>query len=211
MENLESDIKSGLFTCVDLTIKYNKTRHFINKYATSLSIILPKAKQSLPEPCKEDCRSLQFNSTQLAAKYNVSIKRIGDFCFYNKIKLPKRINASVAFFAEQHADMAYVTGWLSADGCVGDDDKITLLLAQTDRPMICNIVKLIGYTGSISDSSVFDGRTNKTYYRSSISFRSSEIASMLAQFGVVPRKSLTLQYHGNVFHNDELRRHFIRG
>ena len=66
----------------------------------------------------KDARSGQYSSTQLAKKYGITIRNVGDFVYYRKIHLPRHVLVNEAFFETQHPDMAYVVGWLAAGNCL---------------------------------------------------------------------------------------------
>ena len=160
---------------------------------------------------KIDVSSGQFTSAQLLSRHpELTMKKICNYAYHHDIKLPRHTNFDEAFFMTQTPNMAYVLGWLAADGSVSDENSIHLSLKSTDIKVIQDIAEMISLKNPIHTSSTFDKRTEKTYQRSYIGFASKTVAEELGKYGIVPRKSLTLCYPQNI-ETDDLKRHFIRG
>ena len=73
---------------------------------------------------KIDVSSGQFTSAQLLSRHpDLTIKKICDYAYHHDIKLPRHTNFDEAFFMTQTPNMAYVLGWLAADGSVSDENS----------------------------------------------------------------------------------------
>lgn len=106
-------------------------------------------------------------------------------------------------------EKAYWLGFLAADGSVSKDGcKLTLLLKNTDRKSIENFREAISSTHKISDASMFDKRTQKTYHRSSIQVSSRNFVDKLVSMGITNNKSFTC---GMPMIPEHLFSHFLRG
>ena len=96
-----------------------------------------------------------------------------------------------AAFDQVTAESAYWIGFLMADGCILDESKVCLQLAKTD-------------VGHLAKFRRFLSSENRPIYQvpstSSVAlkFHSRQIVSRLAQFGVVPRKSLIAEATGSI-------------
>lgn len=164
-----------------------------------------------PIEAKTDLRSGKFTAKQIVNKYpELTIKQVCDFAYHYGIKYPKHKNFDESFFMRQTPNMAYMLGWLAADGNVSDRNEIKILLKATDIVMLRNLASMINLTNKISESSYFDQRTQKVYHKASFCFTSEVVVTELAKYGIVPRKSLILSYP-QCLESDDIRRHFIRG
>lgn len=103
------------------------------------------------------------------------------------------------FFASIECEaQAYWLGFLTADGCVGDDGRIGIGLQAGDRAHLEALRDAVGGAQKIWSSE----------HEASITFCSPHMASDLARWGVVPRKSL-VSTAADV--PDHLARHYWRG
>lgn len=99
------------------------------------------------------------------------------------------------FFKTWSHEMAYVLGFITADGCMyqgANQTKYVLSIGLNpkDKYILENIAKVMGYSGPIYDNP----RQNTSY----LTINSKEIFNDLNALGLSPRKSLTLEWPGNI-------------
>jgi hypothetical protein len=111
----------------------------------------------------------------------------------------KRYQWDERFFLDiRTQEQAYWLGFLAADGCVGDDGRITIGLQIRDLAQLEKFRATLGGEQSIWASD--DG--------CSVTFCSRLMANDLAGHGIVPRKSLTARA---AHLSEDLARHYWRG
>lgn len=84
-------------------------------------------------------------------------------------------------------EKAYILGLLAADGCVGDDDRVTLGLQARDEHLVRFVRDRIAPQHLINTS-----RNQRGY--ASFSVMSRSMAGDLSRWGIVPRKSRILKW-----------------
>lgn len=105
---------------------------------------------------------------------------------------------------------AYILGFLATDGNVSDSksnqNRVTLCLQERDEHILKEILQAMRSDSPINSrpKGSFPGSGPMRY----IAMSSKKLASDLAKWGILPRKSMTLTYT-NVSRN--LERHYIRG
>ncbi len=134
---------------------------------------------------------------------------IGRWARKNKIKLSKpfaksnRINHD--FFKVQSPEMAYVLGFIAADGCIMEGQrggrKLEIGLAKKDVLYLEKITKLMGFTGKLH----FKERTQSYTF----AIGSRIIFDDLLFYNITPRKSLTLKWPDKL--EEKYYPDFIRG
>lgn len=102
---------------------------------------------------------------------------------------------------DEHA--SYWVGFLAADGCITDTDRIQLSLSVGD---IDHITKFKTWLKAEHDIS-YHKKTNS----SKITFTSHKIANILQQLGIGPRKSKTLKVHDALVTNKDFWRGVVDG
>lgn len=109
------------------------------------------------------------------------------------------------FFSVENSDMAYILGFLAADGTVrknGNEVKITL--ARKDKELLEKFkIKLE------TNYPIVDTTTSKGYDISTFKFCSKQIKEDLSKYGIVPNKTFTFSFPTNL--NKEYWIDFIRG
>lgn len=94
------------------------------------------------------------------------------------------------FFATQTPDMAYLLGFLGADGCVSrKSNEIVILLAQKDAELLQKIASIISLDKPVKLYTDSNGRDC-----AKLSFSSSKIKEDLANYGIVPHKTLSFSF-----------------
>lgn len=123
----------------------------------------------------------------------------------------KRVkNVNHEFFKSPLSEKsAYLIGFIMADGSVLEAKngvkKLSITLKQSDKHFLNTIKKLMCSDYAISDGEIH--RPEGCYKTSTFCVRSEQIVNDLAQYGVVPRKSLIAEAGGGI----ELNPHFWRG
>jgi len=108
-------------------------------------------------------------------------------------------------------DKAYWLGFIYADGNIRskryghDKDVLDLTISKSDIEHLIKFKECIGYEGEIKH--VQDKRGHKSVR---ISLSSSELVSSLLDKGLIPKKSMVIQYPKWIAGN-EFERHFVRG
>lgn len=131
---------------------------------------------------------------------------------------PKILNE--AFFEDINTEeKAYFLGLLMADGCVMDNNTFSLSLSSPDEYLIRELISAIGYYQPIVNKSSLDVKyklKNVSRYdnnggnpKFNVIMHSSKICDDLKRYGIIPRKSLNVQFPKNI--PEIYLRHFIRG
>jgi hypothetical protein len=121
------------------------------------------------------------------------------YCSYEcKIK-HKTLQFNLDFFMQWTDNMAYVIGFLAADGNITNnyDNKkfcVSLKLNTKDVHILESISKMINYTGKLCYKSTLDKRTDKIYKSFSLNLYSINLVNRLIEIGIGPCKSLTMNF-----------------
>lgn len=119
------------------------------------------------------------------------------------------MNVNIEFFRKETPELFYVLGLWASDGCVY---KNTLQIGLTDHDIIAWLVDTLEYKGKVKEIENFGGFYEKTEHITSIShfirFNSREVCELYAKYGIVPRKSLIMDFPKIP---TEMLPHFIRG
>lgn len=93
------------------------------------------------------------------------------------------------FFKIQNSNMAWLLGFLASDGCIGNKrNTITINLARKDREILEKIQSLLNIQNEIVDYT-----NNKGYDCSELRWTSAEHKKDLAEYSIVPNKTLILK------------------
>lgn len=119
----------------------------------------------------------------------------------SNIDIYDRVNHN-AFSGSLSPEKAYWIGFLLADGCVDEKDRIILGLSSKDEDHVIKFQKFVKgeYYSILKTSS-----NNASTFR----FTSHKMSSDLSKYGIVPRKSLTNNFGLNI--PKYLMSHYIRG
>lgn len=102
---------------------------------------------------------------------------------------------------------AYALGLITADGSVGRNYMISIVLTKSDSYLLEEInERLLGGTGTLLDTHTEDGDRS----RMRLSFCGKALCEQLKPHGVVPRKTYTLKELSGLVPK-ELYHHYIRG
>lgn len=126
----------------------------------------------------------------------------------NYLHLPRRMIATnngvnLHFFDTWSEQMAYVLGFIAADGCVSDNGMVQINLSYKDHQHNEKLRDLI-YPGK----PIVKYISPEGYEHSMFNFGSKYMAQRLMELGITPRKSLTLKFPCVP---SEYLRHFVRG
>jgi hypothetical protein len=124
-----------------------------------------------------------------------------------RLHLPKRMwaaeHVNVKFFDTWSNEMAYVLGFVAADGCVSDNGHLKIGLSSKDHSHLEKIRDMISPTSNIRIVVREDGNS-----LSSVDIGSKYMTSRLNALGITPRKSLTLKFPSIP---EQYLSHFVRG
>lgn len=154
------------------------------------------------------------SSEALAIEYGIASQNVLSLLHRRNIPVRnaseshRRYTANHAAFDTITEESAYWIGFLMADGCVLDRKKrrptLVLSLAGKDKGHIERFRQFLNTTYPIHSN---PGKLNgKIFSRWRIAIESHQLCAALANYGVVPRKSLTARVVGL-----EMNRHFWRG
>lgn len=105
-------------------------------------------------------------------------------------------------------EKAYWLGFIFADGCVYDKNRVEISLAIKD---LTHLEKFAKFIDPINKDKIVKVRNSKKYPSVRVSFRDSHMVNILNSYGCTCKKSLTLQFPDiNIFKNDTIT-HFLRG
>lgn len=112
-------------------------------------------------------------------------------------------------------EKSYWLGFIVADGCIQKSsndcisyDKLSFTLNQDDNILLCRFKKHINCDHKISNSSVFDKRTQKYYHRSMLRIGCKTFVEKLINLGITSEKSTNCEFPQIP---EELYSSFIRG
>lgn len=111
-------------------------------------------------------------------------------------------------------EKAYILGFIFADGNVSDSSKdkhyrLRITLKQKDANILIKIKSSLNFTGEVHHRELKSKQRNVDGYMiSELSISNKYLVNRLYELGVVPNKTLVIQYPTIPNH---LHRHFIRG
>lgn len=158
------------------------------------------------------------SSVKIGKRYNTSHKPIlrelhNMGIEVSQKRFARKYNINESYFDEiDTQNKAYIMGFLSADGCnFPSKSTISMSLEECDKEILEKICKEMDNTHPLefidySNKKDF-GYTYKDQYRMLIF--SSHMCNKLEEHGVIPNKSLRLQFPENL--DDDLKRHYLRG
>lgn len=152
---------------------------------------------------KDICQKYGINSYV----FNKILKRNGVEKYDPRFMYPqnqRKYPLNEDFFFEQGHDLAYVLGFLAADGTVRkNSNEVKLTLAAVDKDFLEQLRSLVGGT-PIKEYSTEKGYKNATW-----TFSSKRVKEELATYNIVPQKTNTFQFPRKL--RKEFWIDFIRG
>lgn len=112
-----------------------------------------------------------------------------------------RYNYNINAFNDNTEEMYYFLGFLSADGCLYENGNITININEKDIEILN---KLKNYLNT--EKPIFFYKKNNSV---AFSFGNKKIYNNIVNYGLKPKKSLTLKFPKNIPKN--MIHHFIRG
>lgn len=143
--------------------------------------------------CSELSSTFGLHKTQIAA----ILKQNGIKIRTNKLLLNHSFFTSI-----DTEEKAYWLGFLAADGCVTDNNRLVVNLHMKDKEHLEKLKLALESEHSI-------GRTSSRPHMVSLQIMSGQLISGLAQWGVHPRKTFTLKWPN--FLSESLICHYLRG
>ncbi|MGL4848153.1 MAG: hypothetical protein ACRC28_04375 [Clostridium sp.] len=147
---------------------------------------------------------------EIANELNFSKRSISRVLRESNIKTRRknRYVLNEKFFNEiDSEEVAYILGYIYADGFVGDEKYNNVVITSIDKDIIEKISEAIEFSGEIRIGGKGGFENSKDGYI--LNFSSEIMASDLRRIGLYPNKSLTMEEVPII--NGELIRHFIRG
>ncbi len=153
--------------------------------------------------------------TQIAEIYSCDVQTI--YNYLRRLEIDRTHNSVRKHRFDMHyfdvidtSNKAYLLGLLCADGC-NFDRTINLFLQALDKRLLEDICKEIGYDGELEFRDRSQDREKGANCKDVYGLRlhSTYMCNILSNYGVIPNKSLVLQFPTCV--PDDLISHFIRG
>ena len=110
------------------------------------------------------------------------------------------------YFDNLNSENVYLMGFLAADGSIQKDGSIKIGLSSVDKSFLQKIQEALNSNYPIRDYQTKDG-----FNISEFVFRSEKIKSILAEYGIVNRKTYTFQFPYNLpkqYYIDFIRGYF---
>lgn len=124
---------------------------------------------------------------------NIHIRSLAEANAANSINI-RKYNVNDDYFDNESHNMAYILGFLSADGTVSrNGNTIKIGLSSADR----DFLKLIKDELDV-ESKILDYETSNGYLVSELKFTSQKIKQKLAEYNVVPGKTETFTFPTNL-------------
>lgn len=102
----------------------------------------------------------------------------------------RKYSINDTFFSTQNSNMAYILGFLAADGCVyKKNNTIKIGISSIDRNFLVMLNQIME-----SNFPIHDYITNKGYSVSELRITSSQIKKDLAEYGIIPKKTYSLTF-----------------
>lgn len=168
---------------------------------------------------QEYCKQLYLSGTgwtqqKLADLYGVCKHSMTNFCqqkgWKKKPQLDcpqnkRKYNLNDNFFSNENSIMAYWLGFIAADGyCVSTTNELGIGLARIDKSHLEKFKQDLQAENPIKDYINSEG-----YENSKIILTSKQLRSDLATYGIVPKKTFSLEFPKNL--QQEYWIDFIRG
>lgn len=146
----------------------------------------------------------------LGNKFNVTKKVIYRVLRENGIKIrnfsecQRKFQVNENYFVQEDSIMAYILGFIAADGCITDDNKLIINLSSVDHDFLENINKILNNAREVKKTI-----NNKGFQISSLLCCSLKIKQDLNKYNIVPRKTGKNVYPYQL--SDDFKIDWIRG
>lgn len=141
---------------------------------------------------------------RILLEHNIHIRSFSEAAAANSIN-KRSYNVNDNYFDMESPNMAYLLGFLAADGNISKDgNQIKIGLSSIDRGFLEVIKEELK-----SEHPILDYETNNGYSVSELKFTSAKIKKKLAEYNIVPCKTNTFTFPSNL--GKEYWIDFIRG
>lgn len=213
-KNIISDYLSGM-NYKELIEKYHHNFYTIKTVIEKNKIEKPFKKKVKIDKIDKDKSQMIINDyindlaslKDLSKKYNLSASAIRNFLKKNKIDIRSASESSVivrekkrkytydaCFFKNQNATMAYIAGFIAADGSIAKKtNRIKITLSKIDVEFLEKIKELLKFSGNVKtaiNSSGFEIATLEIY--------SKEYKQDLSKLNIVPNKTFVFKISNNL-------------
>lgn len=145
-----------------------------------------------------------YVTRNILVKNNIPIRNFSQSAILSNINR-KKFFCNINYFKNQSANMAYILGFLAADGYIGlNNNEIKITLAEKDSELLQKIKNELEYTGEVKHST-----TSKGFDIATLEITCSEYKKDLAQYNIVPQKTFTFSIPNSL--QKEYYIDFIRG
>lgn len=157
---------------------------------------------------------LKYGRKKSGKEFNLSDEAVKKLLINRGIKLRnfqesrhKKYEMDDTYFSKQSHDMAYIIGFLGADGNISSkDNRIDLELASVDYEILVKIKEVLKLERDIKVYQCSSGYTKNKLY-----FYSAQIKQDLLKYGLVPNKTYSKDYHFPYLLDKEYIPDYIRG
>lgn len=125
---------------------------------------------------------------------------------------PQKYTIDHNAFNKINRKTAWLIGWMVSDGFIRDSKRFGLKVSLVDIDIVDKFSNYLQYTGPFYRHKQTLKETNKIYNQVSIQPTSPKIVNELKKFGIVPNKSLNINFPEMIINRGEIiMRSFIRG
>lgn len=192
-------------------VPYNHIRSLLQKYKIPFRTQGEKRKVYLDEQYVLEQYALGRNRKDIGEELGVSYGPIG--AILKKYNITPRLQVYLVnhdFFKTWSRDMAYVLGFVTADGNIAKTKPyLRIELKRTDSIVLEYIRDLISPESKIYEYEHYEKRYDKIHYSSLFSAYSQTIIDDLAKFQVYPNKTGTHLLNFDI--PEEFLSHYVRG
>jgi DNA-binding transcriptional regulator WhiA len=160
----------------------------VNKYTNNPTCSLAELSREYKIAPNTVRKILEFHNIHIR-----SMAEIKTITNYENRFCNRKYTVDYDYFKKWSSNMAYILGFIYADGCIEDNDsRLNIRLQYNDIELLEKIKKELRYTGAIIKyiSKIGD----KEYKSCKLQISSIDIVNDLKKLGVVSNKSLVLQF-----------------
>ncbi|MDO8488382.1 MAG: hypothetical protein Q7S31_03670 [bacterium] len=159
----------------------------------------------------QDQIAKQLNVSQWVISNRINVAGLERLSRTRKLN-PRKYSINHYAFDHLNGKTSWLLGWMASDGFVRPNSRLGLKVAAKDRDIVLKFKQHLSHSGPIYNKVQRLESMKKDYKLVSIEVSSSRIAQKMADFGIIPNKSLVLTYPLLIARSDEnIERSFIRG
>jgi hypothetical protein len=160
----------------------------VNKYTNNPTYSLAELSREYKIAPKTIRKILEFHKIHVRSM--IEIKTITN---YENRFCNRKYTVNYEYFKRWSNNMAYILGFIYADGCVEDNDsRLNIRLQYDDIELLEKIKKELCYTGKVTKYNSKIG--DKKYKSCKLQISSIDMISDLKKLGLTSNKSLVLQF-----------------